>query len=314
MQETSNPKNFDNSDHEIHLLEIFSVLLQGKFIIFSLTAFLSTVTVIFSLLLPNMYESKVLLAPINSSSGISGALKGYSSLAGLAGLTLPSSVDDSNTAKAIKKIVSLSFFEENILTKIYLPDLMAVKAWKPKTNMIVFDENIFDSNKGSWVRNYSYPQQQKPSAQESFEKFKQHISLNEDNKTGFITLSIKHQSPYVAKQWVELVVNEINNFYREKDKLESGKAVNYLNQQIATTTYSEIKEVLAELLQEESKKLTLIEANQFYVFDIIDPPVVMERNSEPNRVLIFILGSLMGGMLSILFLLIRYYFFRKISS
>jgi hypothetical protein len=51
-----------------------------------------------------------------------------------------------------------------------------------------------------------------------------HLSLSEDKKSGFITLSIKHQSPFVAKQWVELVVNEINSFYRQKDKLESEKA------------------------------------------------------------------------------------------
>ena len=50
------------------------------------------------------------------------------------------------------------------------------------------------------------------------------------------------------------------------------------------TGLSEIKQVLAQLLQEETKKLTLIEANQFYVFDYIDPPAVMEQKSEPNRV------------------------------
>jgi hypothetical protein len=49
------------------------------------------------------------------------------------------------------------------------------------------------------------------------------------------------------------------------------------------TSLSEIKQVLAQLLQEETKKLTLIEANQSYVFDYIDPPAVMEKKSEPKR-------------------------------
>ena len=44
------------------------------------------------------------------------------------------------------------------------------------------------------------------------------------------------------------------------------------------TRSSEIKQVLAELVQEETKKLTLIDANQFYVFEYIDPPAVMEKN------------------------------------
>jgi len=135
--------------------------------------------------------------------------------------------------------------------------------------------------------------------------------LNEDKISGFITLSIKHQSPFVARQWVELVVNEINGFYRQKDKLESERAVSYLNQKISVTSLSEVKYVLAQLLQEETKKLTLIEANQFYVFDYIDPPVVMEKKSEPRRSIIVIISSIFGGFLSIFIVLIRHYAFRK---
>ena len=184
---------------------------------------------------------------------------------------------------------------------------MAVKSWNAKTNTLIYDEIFFDSNSNTWVRKYSYPQSQIPSAQESFEVFTKNLSLSEDKKSGFVNLSIKHQSPFVAKQWVDLIVNEINNFYRQKDKLESKKAASYLNQQILLTGLSEIKEALAQLLQTEIKKLTLIEANQYYVFDYIDPPALMEEKSEPRRALICILSALLGGMLSIAFVLIRHY-------
>ncbi len=107
--------------------------------------------------MPNIYESKALLVPVNSSSGISGALGSYSGLAGLAGINLPSGGDEGNSAKAIQKISSLSFFENNILTNIYLPDLMAVKSWNSKTNTLIYDESIYEMNSNTWVRDYSYP-------------------------------------------------------------------------------------------------------------------------------------------------------------
>ena len=308
MQETYTNKSSNDFDDEIDLRELFYVLLEGKWIIVSLTAFASIIGVIYSLLLPNIYESKAMLVPVNSSSSISGALGSYRSLAGLAGVSLPSDADKGNSAKAIQKISSLSFFENNLLANIHLPDLMAVKSWNSKKNILAFDDSIYDTKSNTWIRDYSYPRQQIPSAQESFEVFKtKHLSLSEDKKSGFITLSIKHQSPFVAKQWVDLIVNEVNSFYRQKDKIESEKAVIYLNQQISMTSLSEIKEVLAQLLQEETKKLTLIEANQYYVFDYIDPPAVMEKKSEPKRALICILGALLGGMLSIVLVLIRHY-------
>ena len=67
----------DNLDEEINLLELLQVLWQGKIIIISLTAFVSIIGVVYSLSLPNVYESKALLVPVDSSNSISGALGSY---------------------------------------------------------------------------------------------------------------------------------------------------------------------------------------------------------------------------------------------
>ena len=77
------------------------------------------------------------------------------------------------------------------------------------------------------------------------------------------------------------------------------------------TNLAQIKQVIAELLQEETQKLTLIEANQFYVFDYIDPPAVMEQKSEPKRSIISILGALLGLMLGVVLVLIKHYAFKE---
>ena len=66
---------------------------------------------------------------------------------------------------------------------------------------------------------------------------------------------VKHQSPFVAKKWTELVVSQINTFYREKDKKEAEKTIKYLNEQVSKNSFSEIKQVLAELLQEQIQSM-----------------------------------------------------------
>ena len=300
------------NDDEIDLLELFHVLLQGKWIIVSVTAFASIIGVIYSLYLPNIYKSEAILARADSSNDMSRALGGMGGIASLAGLNLSSESGKSNSTKAIEKLNSLSFFENNILPYIFLPNLMALDSWDIHTNDLIYNENLYNSDTNTWVRKYSYPKTQIPTAQESFKVFKQkHFGLKEDSKNGFLTLTIKHQSPFIAKQWADLIINQVNAFYREKDKSESEKSVIYLNKQINVTSLSEVKEAIAELLQNETKKLTLIEVKQSYVFEYIDPPAIMELKSEPKRALICILAALFGGMLSILFAFLKYYDFKK---
>lgn len=297
-----------SQDDSIDLRELFFVIMESKKIIIYATAFIAILAVIYSLFLPNIYKSKALLAPQSSSNSILDGFPDSRSLAKISGINVPSSPDDRNYREAIEKLTSLSFFENHILTNIDLKDLMAVESWDPLTNSLLYDKNIFDANSNTWIRKYSYPQQQIPSAQESFEVFKEkHLSLSEDIDTGFITLSIKHQSPFVAKKWVELAVNEVNIFYRQKDKSEAVETANYLNDQIKATSLSEIQQVLAELLQQEIRKLSLIEANEFYVFSYIDPPAIMEEKSEPSRALICILSTILGAIFSILYVIARHY-------
>ena len=96
-----------------------------------------------------------------------------------------------------------------------------------------------------------------------------------------------------------------NAFYRDKDKREAEKAILFLNSQLNKTSLSEIKLALVELLQVEIKKLTLVEAKELYVFDYIDPSVVMEEKESPNRIMIVFLGAIIGAFIGILFVLIR---------
>lgn len=312
MEEIKKSSHQNNLEAGIELMDLFYILVKKKWIIISITAFTSIIGVIYSLSLPNIYESKGILAKAGPSDVISGALGRYSGLAGLAGINLPQNSDQGNSQQAIQKLNSLSFFEKKIMTNIFLPNLMAVKSWNSQTNEIVYDESIYNKDNNAWVRDVSDAKKQKPSAQESFTVFKSsHLQVNQDKETGFITLSIKHQSPFIAKQWAELMISEVNAFYREKDKLESENAVSYLNQRITNTKLSEVRLVMANLLQEETQKLSLIEANDYYVFDIIDPPAIMELKSDPKRSLICIISALMGAITAIFLVLIQHYFIKE---
>ncbi len=313
MQEIDNIKSTNDIDGEIDLREIFFVLDQGKRFIAYVSAVLVSIGIIYSLFLPNIYQAEAMLAPVDESSSLlSGALSQYSGIAGLAGISLPTEESGSDSKKAIKLINSLYFFENHIMPNIFLPDLMAIESWDDKKNTIIYDDSVYQKNSNSWVRNFSFPQKLIPSAQESYEVFKdENLSILEETKTGYVTLSIKHQSPHIANNWVEIIFEEVNSFYREKERETSEKAVIYLNEKISSTSLSEIREVTASLLQKEIQKLTLIEANNDFVFEYVYPSTIMEEKSEPNRFLIIFLFLLFGVLSGMIIVLSRFYFSKE---
>lgn len=316
MEESTRKKSLDSNYTEIDLGEVLKIFKQSKLRIISIVVLFSVLALIYSLFLPNIYQSKALLSPVGEETGgINNAFQNYGGIASLAGISLLGQSSDKNYIKALDKLVSLSFFSDHILPNIFLPDLMAVRSWDPYTNEIFYDEKIYNKQSQKWVRDFEYPRNQIPSAQESFEVFiERHLEIDEDDDTGFITISIKHHSPLVAKEWTELIVSELNYFFRVKDKAEAQAAIDYLNLQIALTSFAEIKEVIAQLMQQKTQQLTLIEVSDYYVFEYIDPPALMEEKYEPNRFLIFFLGTVLGLILGMFNALFRYYVMGKKSK
>lgn len=317
MNKTHQKPNLNLNKEEIDLRELLGVLYDAKWLIFTIIVITSIIGAYYTLSLPNVYHSKAILVANESSNNMSSSLQGYGGIASLAGINLPSDTNSSNSAKAMEKLKSLSFFENNIFPNIYLPELMAVKHWESKTNTLEFDKSIFNSDENLWVRDFSPPLKQIPSVQESFTAFYQdHIVITKDVNNGFVYLTVKHQSPYVAKKWLELLVEEINFLYRNQDKLKAEVAIKFLNEQIAVTNLSEIKQVMANLIQQEIQKLTLIEVNKEYVFDYIDPPKVMEKKSEPKRSTMVAFCAFIGMFFGIFLAIVKNYMinsFDKIS-
>lgn len=299
-------------DNEVDIYEFFQVLINGKLFILLITILVTAAAFFFSLLLPNIYQSRALLAPQESMGAISSSIQNYSNLANIAGINFGSELNKGNKTKAMKKVISLSFFENNILPKIYLPNLMAVDSFDYQSKTLIYDKNIFDKASEKWVRDFKYPQKLIPSPQESFKVFlNEHLVIDEDQKTGFVAIAINHQSPFIAQKWTELIVIELNEFFRKNDKAQAEKSIKYLNEQMVKSSFAEIRQAIAQLIQHETKNLSLIEAKKEYVFAYIDPPVVMEEKEKPNRAIMVFIGFLFGSFFGAIIVLVRHYAVKK---
>ena len=295
-----------NYNDEIDLRELFHAIWGKKFYIVAMTSVFALISIIYSLSLPNIYNSRAIMMPVEESSKMNGMLGQYSGMANLAGISIPSE-SSSKSQEAIARIRSFEFFSNHFLPQIMLEDLLAVKNWNRGNNTLIYKEADFNSELNQWVREAQPPLSKVPSSQEAYIKYKEIMSISQDKKTSFVLLSIKHESPFIAKLWVELIIDQIDEVMRNKDKQEAMKSVEFLNGLTPSINYEEIKKALSSLQHVQIKRLMMIEANDNYIFKVLDSPLAPEIKSEPKRSLIVILGTMLGMMISVLGSLVFHY-------
>jgi uncharacterized protein involved in exopolysaccharide biosynthesis len=295
---------------ETDLREIFAVIWQGKWLIITITAVFAIGSVIFAIKQPNIYKSEALLAPASAEQGGGGlaALAGqFGGLASMAGINLGSGGGVDKTQMAIEVMKSRQFTSDFIQKHDILADLMAEPKWNLADNTLTYNDEIYNRAENKWLREVNAPFKPEPSLQEAYKEFSKVIAVNEAKDTGMVTISVEHVSPYVAQQWVTWLVKDINEVMKQRDVAEAIKSTAFLESKIQHTNVADIRTILYKLIEEQAKTIMFAEVRDEYVFKTIDPALVQEEKAKPKRALIVVSGTILGGMLGMMFVLIRYF-------
>lgn len=303
------PPQFQQQEDEIDLRELFAVIWRGKWLILACTTLFAVAAVFFAISQPNIYRANALLAATNQDNNkLNSMASQFGGLASLAGINLGSGGGTDQTTLAIEVLKSRQFFSEFVNKYHIKPQLMAALSWDPISGKLDLNPELYDADSKVWVREAKPPQQPEPSMQVSHEFFLNGIlSVSTNKETGLITLAVQHISPVVAQQWVSWLIEDINQVMKQRARLETMANINYLKQQLEKTSVAQMQSVFYQLIEEQTKTLMLAEANEDFVFKVIDPPVVAEKKVKPKRALICVLGTLLGGMLGVMLVLIRHF-------
>ncbi|GDY24161.1 LPS biosynthesis protein [Agarivorans sp. Toyoura001] len=310
QQQAYQPAYFEQAaEDEIDLRELFAVIWRGKWLIIACTVLFSVAAVIYAINQPNIYRASALLAASNQESNkLSGMASQFGGLASLAGINLGGGGGTDQTTLAIEVLKSRQFFKEFLEKYQIKADLMAAKEWNPVSGQITYDPEIYDVAEKQWIREVNAPKQAEPSMQESHQVFiKEVLTVATDKETGLITIAAEHISPIVAQHWVNWLIQDINQVMRERSQQETLANINYLKEQLENTSVAQMQTVFYQLIEEQTKTLMLAEANGDFVFKVVDPAVVAEQKVKPKRALICVLGTLLGGMLGVMLILIRHF-------
>ncbi len=296
-------------DDEIDLAELWRAIWAGKFIIIAITFVFAVASVFYALSKPDVYKASVLLSPVSSKGGSGGlgALTGqFGGLASLAGINLSGGGGD-QTSIALATLESRSFIENFIKKHDLLVPLMAAKKWDRATDSLILDEELYDEKSQKWIREVKAPQTPEPTSWEAYKQLSGLLSISQDKENSLITIEFEFYSPNLAKKWLILLVTDINEFVRKQEKKETTASIEYLTNELKSIQVKNMETVFYQLIEEQTKNMMLAQVKKEYVFKTIDPAQVPDKKSGPQRALIVVLGILLGGILSILIVMIRYF-------
>jgi len=297
-------------DDEIDLRELFSVLWAGKILIVAVTAIFAMVSVGYALSLANQYKASAVVSPSQSGGSSLGAMAGQlGGLASLAGINIGSG-ESNETQEAMEIMQSWAFMEEFIHTHDLQVPIYAAIGWDKGSNSLKLDKDLYDVTLKHWlIEGDESGENRAPSSWELYEAFRGRVAVSQDKKSGLINISVEYYSPQIAKQWVDLFITTINDYMRARKLEQVNRNIEYLTAQIDKTAIADMREVFYQLVEEQTKSKMLAEASPEYAFVTVSRAMVPEEKSQPQRALVCVLGTLLGGMLSVLWVLVRRYAF-----
>lgn len=299
-------------EDEIDLRELFSIIWKGKWLIIAITFVFAVGSVFIALSLPNEYKATALVQPNDSGSGgkLASLAGQFGGLASLAGINLGAG-ESTDAVIAMEIMKSWGFAEQFIKKHDLAVSLFAAEGWNQSTNKLVIDKGLYDPEQNKWVREAPKGKSSEPTSWELYKVFKERLAISQDKETGLISISVTHYSPVIAKQWADWLVLDINQHMKKRALKEANESIKYLEEQINQTSVAEIRTVFSELIQEQHKTKMLAQVSDEYVFKTISEAKVPEEKNKPNRLIICILGFLLGLILSVLYVLTKSYITRS---
>ena len=246
-----------------------------------------------SYLFDTKYRSVATLRVVGSeeTSGL-GALAGrFAGLAGLPGVSLGSKVVDT-VAKTLATLESRHFLVQFARRNELTPVLFV---------------NRFDSDSGTWnIKETLWFQRGEPTDEQIYKEMRAAVGVTQDPESGLVTLTVIAPSPREAQTWGRQLIQNLNDEIRVRDVEEAKRGIDYLRQQIATTSVSELQQVFYRLIEERTKVVMLAEIRPEYALETIDPPSLPEDPYQPKRLTATLLASVLGSVVFVCWMLLRF--------
>lgn len=254
-------------------------ILRSHWIFLVCMTFLGGATAAFiSLQMRNIFRSQAVVSPTVESSNKSGSLKDeVGGIAELAGIDRGGG--GGRKVEAFATLNAPGFLREFIAKNDLMPILFDDR-WDPATK--------------NWR-----PGKKIPTLGQGVKRLKDDRTVNENSKTGLVTLAVEAYTPELAATWANGMIDLVNDRMREADIKTARNSLDYLNRELATANSVELRQAISHLIEQQINSQMMANVQRDYAYHFIDRAVPPEIKDSPKRTLISIGGAFLGLVIAL---------------
>ena len=262
-----------------------------KVYIIGITILAGLLAIIISLSIQPIFTSSVTLVPIEKEEGTAGELMNQLGGTSIAGISLPRA--SNNKIEVVMAEITSREFAEKYIDEFNLYGNLYPDLWDMKEN--------------KWKENV-----QIPSKYFIQKKFRDSYTVNRDSRTGLVYLTVRWGDPKIATEIANGLVESYENHTRRDSISLAERKIGYLEEEINKTELVGVETVLYNLIERELRAKLVANTSDSLAFKVIDPAYEPEIRSWPARKFITVLGSFLGFLTGVIFILFRYFFSRDV--
>jgi uncharacterized protein involved in exopolysaccharide biosynthesis len=269
----SEPIPADRKD-EIDIVALWRVAWSSKYLLMLTSGLCGLVAAYFAFTATPIFRAEAVVVEVHDGgmSAASSLANQFGGLASLAGINLPGNGPEREAQAVLQsRRLTEEFIKSHDLLSVLLRD-----AKKPPT---------------LWM---------------AVKNFREGVlTIREDKRTGLTTVAVEWKDPAIAARWANEFVALANELIRARAKDDSTRNIAYLNKQVAQTNVVELQRVMYNIIESETKTMMLANARVEYAFRIVDPAVPPELKIRPKRLVMVVIGTLIGLVIGLMVVFFR---------
>jgi len=280
---------------EIDLKDLFLTLWKGRYIIFSISLLAMVFSSTYVRNSERKYSVEVVLKSVSEADN-GPVLSGFSGLASLAGISLPtgSSSDFITYQKLIfsEEVAERVFTNRELMIKLFRSewDLDSKSFKAPKSGQFTDFKNLIKSALiGVGETQYIPPNPKRLSL-----LLRGTLAVTLDKNTGFISIFTEVPQPDTIVELITIVSQETDNLLKERFISTAEETLGFYYKKLLTSRVSEHREALAKLISVQDQKLMLASKSTNFVAEPLTRPNVSLHPTSPKANLIWALGLVLG--------------------